>query len=101
MINFERLEDFIDHLIHSIKSGKDTYVFNYTLDDSADYQFIEENDIMNYYVIYPFDMYWLEKYLSHKFLIDIPIEDIHITLDFYKDDECDELIERMFIFRSK
>lgn len=102
LVTFETFEQFFDHLKEAIDTKKDVYVFGYRLDDyiPSDYQFLAEDDYLEYYISSFIDFDLLQKRLAG---IYSDFEYIHLVLDYVYDSFEDENIryKRLYIFRSK
>lgn len=101
METFKKFDNFFESLIKSIKSGKDVYVFGYTLDEETDYQLISENNIDNYYVHWFIDLKKLQEALFFRFIKVGGNKNIHVSFDYVHDEDVDVDYERLFIFWSK
>lgn len=101
MKNFKQFADFYDHLKESIKSGKDVYIFKYSLTTESDYQFIETEDgTYDYNVHYFTDLNLLQESLSYKFVNET---NLVMVLDYVHDideDGEDFTYQRLYIFRN-
>lgn len=102
LVTFETFEQFFDHLEEAIDTKKDVYVFEYRLYDlvPSDYQFLDEDDYLEYYINEFIDFDLLQQRLAS---IYSDFEDIHIVLDYVYDSFEDEILryKRLYIFRSK
>lgn len=103
MRKFNCFNDFSDHLAHSIRSGKDVYIFTYCYEDDCDYVYVDENKESNDYYISQFiDINILQRKLHNDFVDELGM-DLIIVLDWVTDEfEGEELhYQRLHIFRSK
>lgn len=101
MTEFRTFQDFKDHLLTSIYTGKDIYVYNFNISDDSDYQFEKEDDILHYYVNHFIDINELHKTLFYGSINGNlkSVEDLKICFDYYDDEGYP--VKRLFIFRSK
>lgn len=102
MIKFNCFDDFYDHLAHSIRSGKDVYIFTYCGEDDCDYVYVDENKESNDYYISQFiDINILQRKLHNDFVDELGM-DLIIVLDWVTDEfEGEELhYQRLHIFES-
>ena len=98
MKTFKTFEDFCNSVFQSVKSGKDTYVFGYTLDENSDYQLLKEEKSNDYYVNSNYDLNKLQLDLFIEFCIDDP--NIIASLDYVYDEDDDRIYKRLFIFKT-
>lgn len=102
MKTFRTLEEFLKSLTASIESGKDVYVFGYTIDENSDYQLYEEEKDDCYYVMKCFDFSRLQ-YILHT-MYNYGEDNYIIVNDFYNEDDEDgegfTMIKRMHIFKK-
>lgn len=103
METFKTLEEFLKSLRVSIESGKDVYVFGYTLDEDSDYQLCEEEKAYCYYVMQCFDFSRLQ-YILHV-MYNYGEDNYIIVNDFYNEEDEDgegfTMIKRMHIFKTE
>lgn len=99
MKTFKNFDNFFESLINSVDSGKDTYVFGYSLDDKTDYQLLNEDNIDNYYIHWCIDLKELQEKLFLIFINGDSNENIHVAFDYVHDGEVD--YERLFIFETE
>lgn len=101
MKSLNTFDEFLKSLIDSIDSGKDVYVFGYTLEFESDYQLLDENEKYDeYYVIFCLDFNRLQELLTIAFNTDE--EEYVIVNDLYGDTNEEggtTLIKRMHIFK--
>jgi hypothetical protein len=98
MKNFKTSEDFYNSVLQSVKSGKDTYVFGYALDENSDYQLLKEEKSNDYYVNNNYDLNKLQLDVFIEFCMDNP--NIIASLDYVYDEEDDRIYKRLFIFQT-
>lgn len=102
MKKIKTFNDFLENLFNSIDSGKDVYVFGYTLESDSDFQLLDENeDCDEYYTIFCLDFNKLQNLLH--IVLNCDGEDYIIVNDLYNenDGELDStLIKRMHIFKK-
>jgi hypothetical protein len=102
MKKIKTFDKFLENLFKSIESGKDVYVFGYTLEFDSDFQLLDENeDYDEYYTIFCLDFNRLQELLT--ITLNCDDEDYIIINDLYNETNEEgetTLVKRMHIFKK-